>query len=201
MNKQQKMIRAISKNKFMFLFSVFVFILVGAVVMKTFNPFQKQPATVKKTVIKQVLMKRSIDKGIVNRGLTGKNIDVSTGKIIAAARIFSPTDKTVYLELDFTNAPKGLVIDYIRYRDGRYVDHGEVALAKANTNNLLFTWTINQLLSGIRDGNWKVATYTDGILAKRIAYEIKKDKVASVYPDRSEERRVGKECRSRWSPY
>ena len=24
---------------------------------------------------------------------------------------------------------------------------------------------------------------------------------AELYPDRSEERRVGKECRSRWSPY
>ena len=30
------------------------------------------------------------------------------------------------------------------------------------------------------------------------------DKISNVYPDlniRSEERRVGKECRSRWSPY
>ena len=27
------------------------------------------------------------------------------------------------------------------------------------------------------------------------------EKVADSYGDRSEERRVGKECRSRWSPY
>jgi ABC-type arginine transport system permease subunit len=26
-------------------------------------------------------------------------------------------------------------------------------------------------------------------------------KVANIFADRSEERRVGKECRSRWSPY
>ena len=35
--------------------------------------------------------------------------------------------------------------------------------------------------------------YTEGIL-KAIG-------VSNFYPDRSEERRVGKECRSRWSPY
>ena len=27
------------------------------------------------------------------------------------------------------------------------------------------------------------------------------ERLISLFPDRSEERRVGKECRSRWSPY
>ena len=35
---------------------------------------------------------------------------------------------------------------------------------------------------------------------EKIAYEIAKEHLESSF-DRSEERRVGKECRSRWSPY
>ena len=33
------------------------------------------------------------------------------------------------------------------------------------------------------------------------ADEVEKEKLLNLYYPRSEERRVGKECRSRWSPY
>ena len=37
---------------------------------------------------------------------------------------------------------------------------------------------------------------------RRLIYEVKKVKIEDVlFEERSEERRVGKECRSRWSPY
>ena len=40
------------------------------------------------------------------------------------------------------------------------------------------------------------------ILAGTTIYQfVKKDKYNLVLAERSEERRVGKECRSRWSPY
>lgn len=169
----------ISRYKWTLLFTLFLFITAAALFYKTYKPFKQQ--TVKKTVVKQVLVKRSQDKGIIDRALTGKAVDVATGKIVKAARIFSYDDKTVYLELDLLNAPKGTVIDYIRYKEGRYVDHGEVALANSSTKNILFDWTISQVFGARRDGRWKVATYTDGILAKRVAYEIRNNKVSRYY--------------------
>ena len=36
---------------------------------------------------------------------------------------------------------------------------------------------------------------------QNIAHFVHMIELASLYIDRSEERRVGKECRSRWSPY
>ena len=47
-------------------------------------------------------------------------------------------------------------------------------------------------------GNWKMnKTLQEGIaLAKEL-----NETLANEKPNRSEERRVGKECRSRWSPY
>ncbi len=150
-------------------------VVAGLVVYQLFLKPKKAVKTV--TMSKQVVVKRSKTPGVIQRGLTGKAIDVNTGKIVTAARVFSPDDKTVYLQLDLQSPPKGTVIDYIRYKDGKYVDHGEVTLDKTDTNYILFNWTISKLIAGARDGNWKVATYTNGILEKRIAYSIEKSKV------------------------
>ncbi len=168
-------------KRFIILFILLVLLLGGLLAYKQFHPGKPQVRTI--TVNKQVLQKRSMDLGIIQRGLTGKAIDVNTGKIIKAARVFSPNDTTVYLELDFYSAPKGTVIDYIRYKNGRYVDHGEVTLIKANTKNILFNWIINNLLSNSHDGNWRVATYTNGVLSKRISYVVTKNQVSYVYPE------------------
>ena len=44
--------------------------------------------------------------------------------------------------------------------------------------------------------------YPDGLSAKKVTDEILAHKLHPLpAKDRSEERRVGKECRSRWSPY
>ncbi len=162
---------------------ILIVVVAGLVLYKQIKQSTPQVKTV--TINKQVLQKRSKDLGLINNAFTGKAIDVNTGKIIQAARIFSYNDKTVYLQLDFLTAPKGTVIDYIRYKEGRYVDHGEVVLAKPDTKNLLFNWTIAKLLATSRDGKWKVATYTNGVLAKRIRYDITANKLSKVYPEDS----------------
>lgn len=167
--------------KFAIVFIILLVVVVGLVTYKQIKNAKTQVKTI--TVNTQVLQKRSKDLGHINRGLTGSAIDVSTGKIVKAARIFTPDDKTVYLELDLNFAPKGTVFDYIRYKEGRYVDHGELVLDKSNTQNILFNWTINNLLANIRDGKWKIVTYDNGILSKRIAYEIKNNKISRIFPE------------------
>ena len=46
----------------------------------------------------------------------------------------------------------------------------------------------------------EIAVSSEGKL-RSILMEFLEELPVSVQPDRSEERRVGKECRSRWSPY
>lgn len=168
-------------KKFIMTFVLLILVVIGLVVYKQTNKPQVKTITVKK----QVVVRRSRDLGLITRGLTGKAVDVNTGKIVKAARIFSLDDKTVYLEVDLQNAPKGTVLDYIRYKNGRYVDHGELALAKNDIKNVLFNWTISNLLANLTEGKWKVATYSNGILAKRILYTISSNKVSYVYPEES----------------
>jgi hypothetical protein len=177
-----KNIEELFAGKFMATFIILFVIVAGLVIYQQTAKLRSQTKTV--IIKKQVLIRRSHDLGFIYRGLTGKAIDVNTGKIVLAARIFSVNDATVYLELDLQTPPKGTLVDYIRYKDGRYVDHGEVIVATSNTKNMLFNWTINKLLAGITNGSWKVATYTNGILAKRILYEVKNNKVSYVYPDK-----------------
>ncbi len=181
-NENTRPARLLFNGKFIL---VFVFLIAIVVILIGFKTYQQQHKQQVKTitVTKQVLQKRSKDIGFVQRALTGKAVDVNTGKIIQAARIFTLDDKTVYLELDLDKAPKGTLIDYIRYKGGRYVDHGEIKITKANTSNVLFSWIIAKLLGTSHDGKWKIATYTNGILAKRVTYEIKGNKVSSVQYD------------------
>jgi hypothetical protein len=182
-NANQLMSKKLWDKKFIFIFIALIILLACLLLYKQFGKIKLPAKTI--TINRQVLQKRSKDLGYVYRGLTGKAVDVNTGKIVKAARIFSADDKTVYLEIDFNNAPKGTIIDYIRYKNGRYVDHGEVSLIKANTKNILFDWIINNLFSNVRNGKWRVATYTNGILAKRISYEVVGNKVSYVNSDDS----------------
>jgi len=171
------------QRKFALLFIFFILLMIAAVSVRLHNPMQQQPTGIKKTVITQKLVKRSRDLGLIYRGLTGKAIDVTTGKIVKAARIFSLNDNAVYLEVDLNNAPKGLVINVLRYKGGKYVSNDEITVSATNTQNVLFSWKINASLAKLRDGNWKAVTYANGILAKRFTYIISAGNVFSVYPD------------------
>ena len=67
-------------------------------------------------------------------------------------------------------------------------------------------WNIEKIRQGLKS-NWN---YIDGVMIKAVLqmYDVTKDEKYLKFADdfidyrvRSEERRVGKECRSRWSPY
>ncbi len=166
----------LSQKGYLIFFVVLALVILGLIFFQISNKANQKVKTV--TINKQVLQKRSKDLGLISRGLTGKAVDVNTGRVVVAARIFSPDDKTVYLELDLLTAPKGTAVDYIRYKEGRYVDHGEVVTQREDTKNILFNWTITKIIGNSRDGKWKIATYANGILSKRISYEIKSSKIS-----------------------
>jgi len=173
-------VRKFFQNRFTIVV-ILIIAVVGLVSYKQLGISKQQVKTI--TIKKQVLFRRSKTPGLISRGITGKAIDVNTGKIVIAARIFTLNDNTVYLELDLQNPPKGTLIDYIRYKEGRYVDHGEITVQRIDTKDVLFNWTINKLLAGVTNGNWKIATYTNGILAKRFLYKITDNKVSYIYPE------------------
>ncbi len=167
--------------------SIIILLLVitaGLIGFKTYQQFiAHQKDAPKKTLVKQALVRRSKIPNIITNATTAKAIDVKTGKVITAARVFSLDDKTVYLALDLDQAKSGTFIDYIRYLNGRYVDHGNAKIIKDATENISFNWTNSKALGSITEGNWKIATYTNGILEKRVNYIVKKDQVSYQFLD------------------
>lgn len=166
------------QSKFTMAFVILVLVATGILGYKAYQQTQNQIS--KKTVVKQVLVRRSKIPNIIVKATTAKAIDVKTGKVITAARVFSFNDKTVYLALDLNSAKSGTFIDYIRYLNGRYVDHGNVKITKNGTNNLTFNWTNTKPLGSVGDGKWKIATYSNGILEKRVNYTVAKSQVRNV---------------------
>ena len=62
---------------------------------------------------------------------------------------------------------------------------------------LVQTW-----LNGIRDScTWHAALTVDGKFGANAEKAVREFQLRYGLKERSEERRVGKECRSRWSPY
>ncbi len=163
---------------------ILITLTVGAIGYRSYWQWRKaQLARATKNIVKDVLVRRSKIPNIITQATTAKVIDVKTGKVITAARVFTLNDKTVYLSLDLDSPTIGTRIDYIRYLSGRYVDHAGVKIVKPNTSLLNFSWAIIRSLGSLNEGGYKVATYTNGILEKRITYVIEKNKVASVSVD------------------
>lgn len=154
----------------------------GFVAYRSYSQWQ-QRKTKQKPVIKQILVRRSKSPNVIIQATTAKAIDVNTGKVITAARIFSTNDKTVYLSLDLDKPQVGTRIDYIRYLYGRYVDHGSIKVDRPLTSNLAFSWVVTRPLGSRPDGQYKIATYANGILEKRVTYVIEKAKLSSVSID------------------
>lgn len=160
---------------------VIVIILGGLIGFRTYQQYKEnQQQTQKRTVVKQVIVRRSKIPNVIAKATTAKAIDVKTGKVITAARIFTPNDKTIYLALDLDSAKSGTNIDYIRYLNGRYVDHGNSKLSKDLVENISFSWTNIKPLGSVAEGKWKIATYTNGILEKRVNYEVQKNQITRV---------------------
>lgn len=154
----------------------------GFIAYRSYGQWQQQKNK-QNPVVKQVLVRRSKTPNIITQATTAKAIDVNTGKVVTAARVFSTSDKTVYLSLDLDKPQVGTRIDYIRYLFGRYVDHGSVKVDRPQTSNLAFSWVVARPLGSRPDGQYKVATYTNGILEKRVTYVIEKAKLTFVSVD------------------
>ncbi|GEM_PF-1206691 len=184
-NKEAKKKNMLFQSKFVIVFLLFAIVAGGLVGYKIYNQHTTQKQATTKTVIKQVLIRRSKILNVIIKATTAKAIDVKTGKVITAARVFSLVDKTIYLALDLNSPKSGTHIDYIRYLNGRYVDHGNVKIQNDQTNTISFSWTNVRTLGSVADGKWKIATYTNGILEKRVSYVVQKDQVSDVYPQES----------------
>lgn len=155
-----------------------VVVTIGFFGWKAYQQLRNQKQNSQKVIKKQVLVRRSKIPNVITQATTAKAVDAKTGKVITPASVFFPNDKTIYLALGLNKPKVGTRIDYLRYFNGRYVDHGSVKIAQPNTSHLAFDWSVTHGLGNRPDGQYKVATYTNGVLEKRILYTVEKNKLS-----------------------
>lgn len=118
------------------------------------------------------VVKRSKELGYISTVTTSKGVDQKTNKPINPTANFTPTDNPIYLVADVNNPPVGSRIDYIRYLNGRYVDHRSVEINQAGTKAVVFDWTTTVIGVKRPMGAYRVKLYANGILEKRVNYNV-----------------------------
>lgn len=169
-----------SRLKIAAVLGLLLVVILSLVGYKMYRQITKPKAKETKTIVKQELVRRSVNPEIIQKATTAKAIDVNTGRVITAVSLFTLDDKTVYLALELNSPKVGTSLDYIRYLNGRYVEHGNVQIQNEKTDHLTFNWTNTRPLGSVGDGKWRIATYTNGILEKSVNYVVQKNKVTSM---------------------
>ena len=119
---------------------------------------------------------------------------ITFGTVREEARLYG-LKLTMNFGTDYTDYQRTLVYDK---------EHGNAAqqggrLSKTNTRTL--SYTFNQLLTYDRTFGDHSLNLLAGHEYYRYKYNYALGEKTGIVGGRSEERRVGKECRSRWSPY
>lgn len=129
----------------------------------------KQPS--KDISTKKVTLGRSKAPGIVSNLALTKEIDAKTGLPKSAGKNFSQKDQAIYLTMNLNKAKKGTNIEYVRFINGQYLDHGSIEINQDNDTIANFSWHLNP--GSLRlPGTYRVKIYTNGIFEKALSYKI-----------------------------
>ncbi len=139
-----------------------------AVSYLTYQAFVAQPKG--QNTPQQITKPRSKAPGMITQVVTTKAIDSKTGQAVSPTNTFSKTDRVIYLVIALKNPTVGTKIEYTRYLNGKFLDNRSLTVARANTNNIIFDWTLNKPGAAHLAGNYKVKVYTNGIFEKEINY-------------------------------
>ncbi len=94
------------------------------------------------------------------------------GAVATTASTFAPSTPSIYAVASLKAAPKNARIEYTRYRDGKYVDNGSMAVNKDNASNASFAWSLKPGTTHPA-GAYKVKVYVNGKYQRGGTYTVK----------------------------
>ncbi len=94
------------------------------------------------------------------------------GAAAAPVATFAPTTPAIYVVANISKAAKNSRLEYVRYRDGKFVDNGSLAVSKDNAQNASFSWKLKPSATH-PVGKYKVNIYANGKFIRSATYEIK----------------------------
>jgi len=147
---------------------------------KTSTPTTPQAQPVKKPLSSKVPAKisqkiippRSKAPGVISAAITAHGYNPQTGSAIKPDKYFSPKDRQLYLALNINKPKVGTHIEYVRYLQGKYLDHRSIRVAQPNWKYAYFGWT-NKSGKEHKKGIYRVRVYSNGILEKKVNYIVR----------------------------
>ena len=130
--------------------------------------------------VKLGMVRRSEDPQKITQVTTATTIDAITGKVLHPSSTFSINDKNIYLVVKLNTPTVGSHVDYIRYFNGKFIDHGEITVTNPSTKDVVFNWD-KTIRAPSESGTYTITTYYNGIFEKRLDYTIQ-NRLAFAYP-------------------
>lgn len=115
---------------------------------------------------------RSKPPGIIVAAYLAKSIDPATGKAKELTDVFSPEDNDLYLVVTFHTPVPGTRVEYVRYRNSKYLDHGSIELKSAQSKHGTINWSSHPPLGNRPKGMYLIKIYTNGHLEKTATYTV-----------------------------
>lgn len=138
--------------------------------LSTTQKQQKKVPTVSQNVKK--VPPRSKAPGVVLGAMTAHGYNPKTGAAIGPDKYFSAKDPKLYLLMKTDKPKPGTRIEYVRYLQGRYLDHRAIQVTQPNWKYAYFAWS-SKLGKLHRKGIYRVRVYTNGVLEKKVNYEVR----------------------------
>lgn len=96
----------------------------------------------------------------------------SIGKATASTAVFTPTDGKINVVSTLQNPKKSTKIEFVRYRDDKFIDNGSLTIAKDGAQYASFDFTPKPGKQHPA-GSYKVKIYADGKYQTSGTYSIK----------------------------
>lgn len=105
--------------------------------------------------------------------MTTRTFDPKTNKGGVPVTSFTTKDPDIFVVLEVNKPPKDTKFEYVRYFQGKYVDHGSLTTTKAGVDYVSFNWSLKMAANKRLLGTYLVKLYTQGNFEKEISYQVR----------------------------
>lgn len=163
-------------------FSAVALLLIGAVVLAGggLYLYRRQAGSYPETanpplgrVAKATTSPTQPKKGLILKAEMTKRLDTKTGQGLDAATVFSPNEPAIYMAMSVDKPVKGTKFEYVRYLNGKYVDHKSINMAQNATQYASFGWKLKSPSARHPAGDYRVKLYANGNFEKELTYQVR----------------------------
>lgn len=159
-----------------------LFILIGILIgrlisAKTLDKSQQKKypqttSTKKKDNKSSTKTRKSKVQGFIADVFMANELDSLSGKALNPKHDFWVNDKSIYAILGLNHPKSGTKIEYVRYLNGKYLDHKSLTLEKESVNFANFNWSISNPLASHLAGDYKLKFYSNGKFEVATEYKV-----------------------------